>query len=71
MAGSNLGGPSQAEPTVRDTTSWHFTVDRAVAAAGHGEHGGWQDARTGNVHCRCGALLFPLEQVLSEAKVAA
>jgi hypothetical protein len=71
MAGSNLGGPRSAEPIVRVTTSWPFAVDRAVAAAGHGECGGWQDARTGNVHCRCGALLFPLDQVLSEAKAAA
>ena len=48
---------------IRNTTSWEFAVDRAVAAEGHGNCGGWALAATGLIICRCTATLFELKAV--------
>jgi hypothetical protein len=56
----------------RNTQGPVFDVDRAVAAAGHGGHGGWLITQDRLVVCGggqrpCGRVLFPLTDVLDEA----
>lgn len=48
---------------IRNTTGFDFAVDRAVAAAGHGEHGGYYTSQAGDVTCVCGDRLFTIAAV--------
>jgi hypothetical protein len=49
---------------IRNTTGWAYATDRAVAAEGHGEHGGWATTQDGRVVCACGA---PLPGIMAAA----
>ena len=48
---------------IRNTNTWEFAVDRAVAAEGHGDCGGWALSITDLVICRCGETLFEFKEV--------
>jgi len=48
---------------IRNTTGFEFAVDRAVAHAGHGEHGGYFTSQDGYVICVCGDVLFEIKAV--------
>ena len=55
---------------VRVTQGPDFDIDRAVTAAGHGQHGGWLITPRRQIACGggripCGQVLFPLDDVLS------
>lgn len=51
---------------IRNTKTWEFSVDDAVAAKGHKDCGGWSLTHAEDVLClHCDEFLFHLSEVVS------
>ena len=61
------GGARGMSALIRNTTTLECGIDRRVARAGHGEHGGWSLSQGTTIICLCGEPLFELADLKAAA----